>query len=55
MGERETPEPLSVYFLVEHHGGYGYKMSEISFDRQEGCPIETQETYDNPPSLFPKK
>ena len=55
IGEREMPEPLSVYFLVEDHGGYSYKMSEISFDRQEGCPGETQTTYDNLPSLFPKK
>jgi hypothetical protein len=55
IGELETPEPLSVYFLVEDHGGYSYKMSEISFDRQEGCPGETAATYDNLPSLFPKK
>jgi hypothetical protein len=55
IGEREMPEPLSVYFLVEDHGGYSYKMSEISFDRQEGCPGETEPSYDNLPSLFPKK
>jgi hypothetical protein len=55
IGERETPEPLGVYLLVEDHGGYSYKMSEISFDRQEGCPGETAATYDNLPSLFPKK
>ena len=55
IGEREMPEPLSVYFLVEDHGGHSYKISEISFDRQEGCPGETEPTYDNPPSLFPKK
>ena len=55
IGEREMPEPLSVYFLVEDHGSYSYKMSGISFGRQEGCPDETQATYENPPSLFPKK
>jgi hypothetical protein len=55
IGEREMPQPLSVYFLVEDPGGYRYKMSEVSFNRQEGCPGETEATYDNPPSLFPKK
>jgi hypothetical protein len=55
IGEREMPEPLSVYFLVEDPGGYSYAMSEISFERQGGCPGETEATYDNPPSLFPKK
>ncbi len=58
IGDREMPEPLDVYFLVEDQGGYRYKMSEISFNRQEGCPGEaqaTEATYDNLPSLFPKK
>jgi hypothetical protein len=55
IGELEMPEPLDLYFLVEDQGGYHYKMSEISFSRQEGCPGETQATYDNLPSLFPKK
>jgi len=55
IGEREIPEPLSVYFLVEDRGPYTYKMAEIGFNRQEGCPGETAATYDNPPSLFPKK
>jgi hypothetical protein len=55
IGELEIPKPLSVYFLVEDQGDYRYKMSEISFDRQEGCPGETPATYDNLPSLFPKK
>jgi hypothetical protein len=53
--KREIPEPLSVYFLVADEGAYRFKMSEISFDRQEGCPGETAATYANLPSLFPKK
>jgi hypothetical protein len=55
IGEREVPEPLSVYFLVADEGSYRFKMSEISFNRQEGCPGTTAATYDHLPSLFPKK
>jgi hypothetical protein len=55
IGERDIPEPLSVYFLVRDNGEHRYEMLEISFDRQEGCPGETQADYDNPPSLFKPK
>ncbi len=55
IGERDVPEPLSVYFLVRDNGKYRYEMSEISFARQDGCPGETFADYDNPPSLFKPK
>jgi hypothetical protein len=55
IGESEMPEPLRVYFLVEDQGAYHYRMSEIGFERQDGCPGETAATFDNQPSLFPKK
>jgi hypothetical protein len=56
IGGRELPEPLSVYFLVKDKGNYSYEMSEISFERQEGCPGETPPAdYSELPSLFKKK
>jgi hypothetical protein len=54
IGDRDIPEPLRVYFLVEDKGDYRFKMSEVSFDRQPGCPGESYAIYDNPPSLFKK-
>lgn len=54
IGELEMPEPLEVFLLVEDRGGYLYKMSGISFERQEGCPGEAA-AADTQPSLFPKK
>jgi hypothetical protein len=55
IGDRESPEPLSVYFMVRDHGGHRYEMSEIGYDRQEGCPGETQADLEHSPSLFNKK
>lgn len=43
-----------VYFLLQVQANYSYKMLEISRKRPEGCPGETEATYENPPSLFPK-
>jgi hypothetical protein len=54
-GDRELPEALPVYFLVEDRGNYHYEMSEISFFRQDGCPGETAVDYVPQPSLFKKK
>ena len=55
MGQREIPEPMHVYFVVEALGEYRFKMAEVSFDRQPGCPGESYASYDNPPSLFKKR
>ncbi len=55
IGEQEMPEPLAVYLLVQDSGDYHFKMSEVSFDRQSGCPGETPADYANLPSLFEKK
>lgn len=54
IGDQEVPEPLIVYFLVEDNGDYRFKMSEVSFDRQPGCPGESEASYDKLPSLFKK-
>ncbi len=48
-------EPRAVYFLVKDKGGHSYEMSDISFDRQSGCPGETQVDLMKQPSLFEKK
>ncbi len=55
LGDRESPEPLSVYFLVREKGDYHFEMSEISYNRQEGCPGETRADFEKRLSLFPKK
>jgi hypothetical protein len=52
LKDKELPEPLSVYFLVKQSEQYRFKMVEIGFDRQDGCPGESPPTEDNP-SLFP--
>ena len=44
----------TVSFLVRDKGDYHYEMSEISYNRQPGCPGETYATYDKFPSLFKK-
>ena len=56
LDDRELSEPLSVYFLIKDKGNYSYEMSEISFERQDGCPGETPAVdYNVLPSLFKKK
>ncbi len=55
IGDRELPEPLTLYFLVRDKGEHRYEMSEISFSRQPGCPGESYATHENPPSLFKKE
>jgi hypothetical protein len=53
IGDREIPEPLSVYFLVQDKGDYRYEMSGVGFITQDDCPGETPAAdYDKPPSLF---
>jgi hypothetical protein len=47
--------PRTVYFLVRDKGGHSYEMSDISYDRQSGCPGETQVDLMKQPSLFEKK
>ena len=54
IADREIPEPLEVYFLVEDKGDYRFEMSEVSFVRQPGCPGETSADYNHRPSLFKK-
>ncbi len=54
IGDRVIPEPLIVYFLVENQGEFDFKLTDVSFGRQSGCPGESYATYDNMPSLFKK-
>jgi hypothetical protein len=55
IGDREIPEPLSVYFLVQDKGDYRYEMTGVSFDTQDDCPDETRAAdHDKLPSLFKK-
>lgn len=48
----QLPEGLRLYFLVEESGQYRFKMAGISFDRQEGCPGESEPNLKSP-TLFP--
>ncbi len=48
----EVPKPLGVYFLVQQSGQYGFKMTDIAFDPQDGCPGESKPSLESP-SLFP--
>jgi hypothetical protein len=55
LGEREIPEPLAVYFLIQDKGIYSYEMSEISFYPQDDCPGDSPPAdYTEMPSLFKK-
>ena len=38
---KRLPEAVEVYFLVEQSDTYRFRMREISFHRQEGCPGES--------------
>jgi hypothetical protein len=49
---KELPEDLRLYFLVQQSDQYRFTMTGISFDRQEGCPGESQPNSDSP-TLFP--
>jgi hypothetical protein len=52
---KNLPEPLGVYFLVQQlEEPYRYKMTDISFSRQEGCPGESGPSLEKP-TLFPAK
>lgn len=56
IGDREIPEPLSVYFLVRDKGNYSYEMAGVSFDTNDDCPGESPAAdYAELPSLFKKK
>jgi hypothetical protein len=53
LGDREIPEPLAVFFLIQDKGNYSYEMSGISFEPQDDCAGETPAVdYDKFPSLF---
>lgn len=55
IGKKDLPEPLSVYFLVQQlEGPYRYKMTDISFNRQDGCPGDSGPSLEKP-TLFPTK
>lgn len=55
LGDREIPEPLPVYFLIQDKGNYSYEMSEISFEPHDDCPGEAPPAdYNKFPSLFKK-
>jgi hypothetical protein len=49
---KELPEGLRLYFLVQQSNQYRFKMVGVSFDRQEGCPGESQPNSEGP-TLFP--
>ena len=51
---KKLPESLSLYFLVQQSDKYHFKMIGINFDRQEGCPGESQPNSESP-SLFPSR
>lgn len=51
---KELPEDLSLYFLVQQSDQYRFKMAGISFDRQEGCPGDSQPNLESP-TLFPSQ
>src|SRR5207244_12912609 len=46
LGDKELPEPLSLYFLVHQSGPYQFEMTDISFDRREGCPGDSPPNQD---------
>src|SRR5579862_1015973 len=48
----ELPDGLRVYFLVQQSGHYRFTMTGISFERQEGCPGESDPNIESP-TLFP--
>lgn len=55
LGDREIPEPLAVYFLIQDKGIYSYEMSGISFYPQDDCPGDSPPVdYTEMPSLFKK-
>jgi hypothetical protein len=47
------PEPLTVFFLVQQIEQYRFRMMGISFDRQDGCPGESELNRTTSPTLFP--
>jgi hypothetical protein len=49
---KQLPEPLTIYFLIQQPAQYRYRMLNISFDRQEGCPGDSGPSHDSP-TLFP--
>jgi hypothetical protein len=51
---KELPEDLNVYFLVRQFGSYEFKMLDVSFERQEGCPGEAQPSSERQ-TLFPAR
>jgi hypothetical protein len=51
---KETPEPLSVFFLVRQADQYRFQVTGIGFDRQEGCPGDGRPGEESP-SLFPQR
>ncbi len=51
----EYGKSKTVYFLVRDLGNHSYRMADISYVRQSGCPGETQVDLTQPqPSLFGK-
>jgi len=55
FGEKDLPEPLDVYFLVQQSEQYRFKMIKIGFDQEDDCPGEGRPDLQGPiPSLFPR-
>jgi hypothetical protein len=50
----KAPEPIPVFFLVHQLEQYRFEMKAVSFDRQEGCPGESEALLHGP-TLFPKR
>jgi hypothetical protein len=53
IGDRESPDPLSMYFLVRQFEEHRYEVVDVSYQRQAGCPGETPPNTLTP-SLFKK-
>jgi hypothetical protein len=50
---KELPEDLSLYFLVQQSEEHRFKMVDIGFERQAGCPGESRPSLASP-TLFAK-
>ena len=47
----ELPESLRLYFLVQQSEQFRFKMAGVSFDRQDGCPGESEPSFARPSLL----
>jgi hypothetical protein len=52
--DRELPEPLRVYFLIQQKEKCRFQMTGIGFHRQGGCPGEAAPSTERPSLPGPK-